>query len=90
MEFVNLSHKVLSDLKSKGYTSLRSTSDLQNENPTWIPHRDNIKNLMELDNDFISKISYPLEEKHFLVIDDALKNIQDSDLIGQVLLSDMV
>jgi hypothetical protein len=89
MEFVNLSRRVLVNLKKKGYTTLHSISGLDNENPTWIPYRDNIETLMELDNDFIAKISFPFDEKHFIVIDDALKNIEESNLIGQVFMSDI-
>lgn len=89
MEFINLSHKVLKELKSKGYTTLHSTASLNEENPTWIPYREDVDILMELDNDFIAKISVPFNEKHFIIIDDALKNIEESNLIGQVFMSDI-
>jgi len=90
MEFVNLSHRILTVLKSKGFTTLHSTSSFNEGNPTWIPYREEVDKLMELDNLFIAKISVPLNEKQFLIIDDALKNIQDVDLIGQVLISDLM
>lgn len=89
MVFVDLSHRVLKELKSKGFTTLHSTTRLDDENPTWIPYRDNIETLMELDNGYIAKIALPFDEKHFIIIDDALKNIEESNLIGQVFMYDI-
>lgn len=42
--------------------------------------------LMNLENEFIAKLSIPLEEGNLLVIEDALKNIDEDKLIGQDLL----
>lgn len=84
MEFVCLMHKVLESLRDKGYTVLLSTSKLTDENPTWVPDKMPIDELMNLENEFIAKLSIPLEEGNLLVIEDALKNIDEDKLIGQV------
>lgn len=88
MRFVKLSKYILSKLKYQGYTTLHSVSSLNNENPTWFPFKDDISLLMDLNSDFISTLSQPLEEIHFLVIDDALLNIEEEDLIGEVFIND--
>lgn len=88
MRFVKLSKYILYKLKYQGYTTLHSVSSLDNENPTWVPFNDDIKALMDLNNDFIPKLSRPMEEIHFLVIDDALSNIEEENLTGEVLIND--
>lgn len=49
-----------------------------------VPDKMPIDELMNLENEFIAKLSIPLEEGNLLVIEDALKNIDEDKLIGQV------
>ncbi|MGO1650591.1 MAG: hypothetical protein ACTHXT_14690 [Sphingobacterium sp.] len=84
MQFVCLTHKVLRSLKDQGYTVLLSASKLTDENPTWVPDNIPIDDLMDLGSELIAKLSIPLEEGNLLVIEDALKNIDEENLIGQV------
>lgn len=89
MQFVWLTHKVLRRLKDQGYTVLVSTSKLTDENPTWVPDNIPIDDLMDLGNELIAKLSIPLEEGNLLVIEDALKNIDEENLIGQVFIENL-
>lgn len=89
MKFVKLTNSVLIFLKSKGYTTLHSTAHLSNENPTWIPYKDDVEKILDLDSEYIAKISSPMDEVYFLIIEDAIKNIEDKNLIGQVFISDL-
>ncbi|KGE14603.1 hypothetical protein [Sphingobacterium deserti] len=86
MEFVALSHILLRTLKWQGYTVLRSVSPLNSTNPTWYAEKIPIEQLMDLDSDEIARRSVPLQETHYLIIQDALENIREEDLIGQVFL----
>lgn len=86
MQFVKLTHSVLRELKLKGYNILRSTSKLSNDDPTWMPDTVDLDAFFDLGSLEIERISTPMEELHLLVIDDALKNIRDEDLIGSVFL----
>ncbi|MFD1770845.1 hypothetical protein [Sphingobacterium suaedae] len=86
MEFVELTHSVLRRLKKSGYTVLRSVTSVSSDDPTWVPERMDVDKLMELDSEEMRRMSVPMEEKHFLVIDDALNNIEEDNLIGQVLI----
>ncbi|ERJ57412.1 hypothetical protein [Sphingobacterium paucimobilis] len=88
--FVKLSFSTLIDLKGRGYNILRSTSYLSDTNPTWIPDYVDVTRFFELDSEEISKISGPLVGKHFLLIDDALANNTDEELIGEVFIHDEV
>lgn len=82
--FVKLTIKVLIELKNVGYTVLTSISSLSEENPVWYPETMDVEELMDIYNNKIRLLSIPLEEKHFLIIDDAIANIEDRDLIGHV------
>lgn len=84
MKFVRLTHSVLRDLKTQGYTALHSPSLLVNENPTWVPVKADLGEMFDLDSEMLERISIPTEELHYLVIDDALQNIREEDLIGSV------
>ena len=84
--FIRLTHPVLMKLKMRGYNILRSTSPLTSENPTWIPDTIDLDKFFDLDSDSLAHISVPMNEVHFLVIDDALDNIRNEDLFGVVLL----
>lgn len=84
MQFVKLTHSVLVDLKKRGYTALHSPSLLVNDNPTWVPVKVDLGEFFDLESESLERISKPTEELHFLVIDDALQNIRDEDLIGSV------
>lgn len=86
--FVKLNFNTLMELKIRGYNILRSPSYLCNKNPTWIPDYVDVSRFFELDTDEIAKISGPLVGKHFLLIEDALENSTNEDLIGEVLVHD--
>ena len=75
---------MLRELKLKGYNILRSTSKLTNDDPTWMPDIVDLDAFFDLGSLEIERISIPMDELHLLVIDDALKNIRDEDLIGSV------
>ena len=84
--FVKLRHPILMKLKMRGYNVLCSTSPLSSENPTWIPDKIDLQMFLDLDSSALAELSVPLYEIHFLVIDDALNNIRNEDLFGDVLL----
>lgn len=84
MRFVQLTHEVLRELKAQGYSALHSPSLLVNDNPTWVPVKVDLGELFDLDNEMLERISRPAHKRHFLVIDDALQNIREEDLIGSV------
>lgn len=84
MRFVQLIHQVLRKLKAPGYTARHSPSLLVNHNPTWIPVKVDLGESFDLDSEMIERLSRPTEELHYLVIDDALENIREEDLIGSV------
>jgi hypothetical protein len=86
MYFVKLNHPILIKLKMQGYTILRSNNSLIDENPTWIPEKVNMEEFFNLDSNWVAKASIPLQENHLLVIDDALNNIRNTDLFGDVLI----
>ncbi|TDQ80080.1 hypothetical protein CLV99_1534 [Sphingobacterium yanglingense] len=88
--FMKLNFSVLVALKDRGYNILRSTSYLSDVNPTWIPDYVDVTRFFELDTEEIAKISGPLVGKHFLLIDDALANNSDEELIGEVFIHDEV
>lgn len=87
--FVTLTMKVLLALKKSGYTVLTSVSPLSDEDPVWYPETFDVDELMDIYNNKIRLLSIPLEERHFLIIDDAIANIDEDDLIGQVFLEPM-
>ena len=84
MHFEKLTHAVLRRLKMQGYNILRSPSLLTNEDPTYFPDTVDLEKFFDLDSDEIARISVPMQELHLLVIDDALKNIDDEQLTGMV------
>ncbi|TDS14745.1 hypothetical protein B0I21_103244 [Sphingobacterium paludis] len=89
MEFVALTHSILKMLKSKGYTVLHSISPITSEDPTWYPKKMAIERLMQIDNEYLANHSQPLNEIHFLIIQDALDNIPEEYLIGMVFIGDL-
>jgi hypothetical protein len=86
MGFVKLNHVILMKLKMQGYTILRSNNPLSDENPTWIPEKVNMEKFFNLDSNWVAKASIPLKENHLLVIDDALYNVRNADLFGEVII----
>lgn len=86
MYFVKLNHPILIKLKMQRYTILRSNNSLIDENPTWIPEKVNMEEFFNLDSNWVAEASIPLQENHLLVIDDALNNIRNTDLFGEVLI----
>ena len=85
MKFVPLTTIVLQQLKSQGYNILRSTSNLTDENPTWIPERVDLEKFFDLDSEELGKYTVPMEEKGLLVIEEGLKE-SDDDLFGVVMI----
>ncbi|SMG32535.1 hypothetical protein [Sphingobacterium psychroaquaticum] len=83
MQFVQLSHKVLKQLKEKGYNILTSNNSVSDDNPVWYPEKvpDVWDYLIGLD---VRRISV-IKEPNILVIQDALDNICEEDLRGVVL-----
>ncbi|MCS3556171.1 MULTISPECIES: hypothetical protein [unclassified Sphingobacterium] len=83
MKFLPLNTSVLLDLKRNGYNILTSKNTVDHESPTWYP-------LTVFDvNDYLLNLdckasSAPKEEPSILVIDDALKNIDEEQLQGEV------
>ncbi len=84
MRFVKLTHYELRRLREQGYNILRSTSPLSSENPSWYPDTVDLDNFMHWENNEFRLLNIPFEEKHLLVIQDALDNINEEDLIGEV------
>lgn len=80
MEFVQLTRFVLLALRSKGFNVLTSVNGVSHDDPTWIPAR-----IEDIDAFLSEKIEHtPFQEKAILVIDDALENISEDQLIGMV------
>ncbi|PVH26280.1 hypothetical protein [Sphingobacterium corticibacter] len=84
MRFVKLTHYELRRLRDQGYNILRSTSPLSSDNPSWYPDTVNLDDFMHWGSKEMRRLSRPFEEKHLLVIQDALENINEEDLIGEV------
>ncbi|PVH27024.1 hypothetical protein [Sphingobacterium corticibacter] len=84
MKYVTLTHKVLRGLRDQGFNILRSTSPLSSENPSWYPDTVGLDDFMHWENNEFRLLNIPFEEKHLLVIQDALDNINEEDLIGEV------
>ena len=83
MRFEKLTKSQLKILKSQGYTLLTSNQNLTDEKVYWFPERvaDVMEYLLALDTS--GKI-VPFKEQNLLVIDDALENIREEDLKGEV------
>mgnify|MGYP000914722690 CR=1 FL=1 len=83
MRFEKLTKSQLKILKSQGYTLLTSNQNLTDEKVYWFPERmaDVMEYLLALD---ASGKIVPFKEQNLLVIDDAIENINEEDLIGEV------
>ena len=83
MRFEKLTYCQLKILKSKGYNILTSNQKLTDAQVFWFPER--VEDAMDyfLALDISGKIE-PFKEPNILVIDDALENIREEDLIGEV------
>ncbi len=79
MQFVRLTHSVLRDLKKQGYNILKSPVPIDNGNPSWYPEK--VEDVWGYLDDLAG---VPFQEPNVLVIDDALQNIREEDLIGSV------
>lgn len=84
MKYVTLTRKVLRGLRDQGFNILRFTSLLSSENPSWYPDTVDLDDFMHWENNEFRLLNIPFEEKHLLVIADALDNINADDLIGEV------
>jgi len=79
MKFVRLTHSVLRQLRLQGYNILKSPMPTDSEDPSWHPEKvDDVWEYLD------SLAGVPFQEPNVLVIDDALENIQEEDLIGMV------
>lgn len=89
MQFVSLTRSLLLDLKCKGYNILKSNDAEDYRNPTWHPIyvRDVQEYLLQL-NTNIRNIY--LKEPAIMVIDDALRHVEDEQLGGEVFIEDDV
>jgi hypothetical protein len=83
MKFVPLSRVILLELKRNGYNILTSKNTVDDENPTWYPLTvpDVDDYLLTLD---CKESIDPMEEQALLVIEDALDNIDEVQLQGEV------
>lgn len=83
MRFEKLTKSQLKILKSQGYTLLTSNQNLTDEKVYWFPERvaDVMEYLLALDT---SGKFVPFKEQNLLVIDDAIENIREEDLKGEV------
>ena len=81
MKFVKINHEVLRSLKDQGYNVLTSVNHIDDEEPTYMPHK--VDDLWE----YLDSIpAVPLEEQALIVIDDVLS--VDGDIPGMVWVSD--
>lgn len=81
MKFVKINHEVLRSLKDQGYNVLTSVNHVDDEEPTYMPHK--VDDLWE----YLDSIpAVPLEEQALIVIDDVLS--VDGDIPGMVWVSD--
>ncbi|MFD2968604.1 hypothetical protein [Sphingobacterium bambusae] len=78
MEFVKLNYKVLRELKGKGYNALRSCSEMNSIDPSWVPDK--------IDVDFTSYSYIKTDLNQFLVIENALQYVAEVELSGMVFL----
>ena len=79
MEFVRLTHSVLRDFQRQRYTILKSPMSIDSDDPTWYPER--VDDIWKYLDDLAG---VPFQEPNILVIDDALENIREEDLVGMV------
>lgn len=85
MRFEKLTKSQLKILKSQGYTLLTSNQKLTEAQVFWFPER--VADVMEyLVAMYTSAKTLPFKEQNLLFIDDALENIKEEDLIGEVFL----
>lgn len=76
MQFEKLSHEALRELMSRGYNILSSNDELWAKKVVWFPETvTDIK-------DYLMQVAD--EEATLLVIDDALNNLEEEELIGDV------
>ncbi|WP_437919869.1 hypothetical protein [Sphingobacterium sp. LRF_L2] len=86
MEFIELTHGILRLLQYKGYTVLTSVSPLNSDDPTWYPEKVPVEELKGLNITVVGRTATPAKDRHLMLIDDALENIREEELIGQVFL----
>lgn len=70
--------------RDNGYNILRSTSLISSKNPSWYPDIVDLEKFLHLDSEGVQNLSASSNKTHLLVIADALDNIRDEDLIGDV------
>ncbi|MBB2949896.1 hypothetical protein [Sphingobacterium sp. JUb56] len=87
MQFATLTRSILLDLQSKGYNILTSKNRIDDENPTWYPI--SVPNVWDylLQLDGKTKVM-SFQEPAVLVIEDALLNVEDEQLDGEVFIED--
>ncbi|TDQ79602.1 hypothetical protein [Sphingobacterium yanglingense] len=79
MQFENVSKALLKELLSKGYNILTSNNMLSSDIVYWYPEKvEDVQQYIETNAN---------EEPTLLVIQDALENIREQDLVGLVFVS---
>lgn len=78
MQFEKLTHTNLRKLKELGYNILSSNNNLADDTVIWYPER--VEDVCE----YVFEVAD--QEPTLLVIQDALDNISEDDLIGNVLI----
>ncbi len=76
MQFEKLSHEALRELIGRGYNILSSNDELWDKNVVWFP-----ETVADV-KDYLMQVAD--EEATLLVIDDALNNLEEEELIGDV------
>lgn len=82
MRFEKLTHLQLKILKNKGFNILTSNNALTDEKVIWFPER--VEDVCEFLISMDIKGITPFEEPNILVIQDAIDNINNEDLIGEI------
>jgi len=83
MKLERLTIELLLKLKSQGYNIITYNNKVADDNIVWFPEtKENIEDyLLGLNN--LGKIVY--EDPNFLVIDYAIENLSNTELVGEVL-----
>lgn len=76
MQFEKVSKRLLKELSAKGYNILTSNEQLSADMVYWYPEK--VWDVQQ----YIESVAY--DEPNILVIQDAIENIRDKDLIGLV------
>lgn len=84
MQYVKLTRDILYCLMEQGYTIIRSASPLSSDNPSWFPDKISVEEHLLWEDKQFGKHDFGFEGTHVLIIVDALEELADEDLIGEV------